>query len=101
MAGERGGDLRGATIETAGFESSKLRYRGPDHGSVLTGFQEGSYFFRVRSEEGLWSEVVEVNVKFIGRGYVILLMSLGGFVFVATVGTLLFGHFTQKDRREI
>ncbi|WP_411825916.1 hypothetical protein [Luteolibacter sp. AS25] len=73
------------------------RYTGPDLGSVLTGFPEGEYHFRVRSAEpaGDWSEPVAVEIKFMERSRVLWLMAVGVVVFLATIGTLLAGHFRK------
>lgn len=80
------------------FENAKVRYAGPDHGSVLTGFEEGSYYFRVRDAGGEWSDVVRVDIEFMDRQQVVLLMVVGGLVFLATVGALLAGHFRQRGQ---
>lgn len=92
--------------DTPGFdaESVRIRYRGADTGSVLTGLPEATHHFRVRALDetgnpaGPWSESVAVTVKFLERGRVILLLVIGGTVFVATLSTLFIGHWRQSRR---
>ncbi len=83
--------------EDANFTGAVTRYQGPDMGSVLTGFQEREYHFRVREigPAAEWSAPVSVKITYMEKSRVILLLWLGGFVFVATVGTLLVGHFRK------
>ncbi len=85
--------------EDADFSETITRYRGPDLGSVLTGFREGEYHFRVREtgQEAAWSAPVSVKIAYMEKSRVILLLWLGGLVFTATVSTLLIGHFRKTS----
>lgn len=80
------------------FLSPKTRYRGTDLGSVLSGLAEGEYHFRVRpvEPEGSWSEPVTVRIEYISKAKVVFLLSVGVVVFLATVTTLLVGHFRKS-----
>lgn len=84
---------------TPDFSETKTRYTGPDLGSVLSGLAEGEYHFRVRAADppGEWSEPVAVEIKYIERWQVILLLCVGVTVFVATIATLLAGHFRKSE----
>lgn len=84
---------------TADFSSFKTRYTGPDLGSVLSGLAEGEYHFRVRVAEpqGDWSKPVAIEIKYIERWQVLLLLSVGVTVFVATIATLLAGHLRKSE----
>ncbi len=82
-------------------EAVKIRYEGPDGGSVLTGFPEGRFHFRVRAFDaegapGSWSSPVAVEIAYMPRGRVILLLAAGVAVFLATVTTLFVCHFKSK-----
>ncbi len=92
-----GGEYELQQSDDSDFSRAVTRYRGPDMGSVLTGLVEGEYHFRVR-ETGAgaeWSPPVSVKITYMEKTRVVLLLCLGGFVFVATVGTLLVGHFRK------
>jgi len=83
------------------FTSPEPRYRGPELGSVLTGFEEGTYYFRVRAMNetgvaGPWSEPFEFNVQYADMRLVIALMVTGLIVFALTVGTIVAGHHRTK-----
>ncbi len=90
--------------ETAGFAAPVVRYRGPDLGSVLTGFDEGDYYFRVRALDpatdaaGPWSEPLRLEVRYMPMGRVALFLAAGMIVFVLTLGAILRGH--ARARRE-
>lgn len=83
--------------EVADFSSTKIRYQGPDRGSVLSGFAEGEYHFRVRAIDPTaeWSEPVTVQIEYLSKRYVVMLLGVGVVVFLTTVGTLLTGHFRK------
>ncbi len=113
LAWEVSGDRQPALFElqessAAAFSEAetRLRYRGPDRGSVVSGMREGSHYFRVRAVEadgtvGGWSEPVHVEARYISREKVVWLLSLGGVVFVATLTTLIAGHLRSDPGKEI
>ncbi len=85
----------------ATFADARTRYLGPDRASVLSGFPEGTAHFRVRTiaagdVAGAWSEPVAVEVAYMPRRQVLALLAAGAVVFIATIGTLLAGHFRKS-----
>jgi len=79
------------------FDDPATRYLGPDLGSVLTGFAEGRYYFRVRSigpegETGPWSESLPFAVEYMPMRRVLLYLATGAIVFALTVGAVVRGH---------
>ena len=91
-------------LEEAGPDEPKafaLRYAGPDASTVRTGLSEGVHHFRVRAfdadgDPGPWSEELAVEVAYMPQGKVRLLLLLGGVVVIATISTILHGHFTHR-----
>lgn len=78
---------------TNDFVTAVVRYTGPDTTSILTGLPEGVHFFRIGMEpDGRWSTPVEVEVSYVGKGILMLLLGLGFLVVVLTVGAILRGH---------
>ena len=98
-------------LEQAGneaFTTPLTRYKGPDLGSVLTGFAEGNYFFRIRAinpESGVagpWSETISFKVHYMPMGRVWLFLIAGATVFILTFGAILRGHGRAKrEDREL
>jgi hypothetical protein len=87
---------------TAGFEAPVARYEGPDLGSVLTGFAEGDYWFRVRAFDpatgaaGPWSAALRLEVRYMPMGRVALFLVAGAAVFTLTLAAILSGHARAK-----
>lgn len=86
-----GGDAEGVVV-----------YEGADRASFLSGLSEGLYRLKVRSrsadgEYPEWGEqVLTVEVKYIGRGLLIGLMTAGFITFVAIFGSIAYGHRAAK-----
>ncbi|BCX50011.1 conserved hypothetical protein [Haloferula helveola] len=85
----------------AAFSESKVRYEGPDMASVLTGLREGEYHFRVRAvdsqgEASPWSEPLVLNVKFMDRGQLTLLLVTGALVATMTVVAIISGFLKNR-----
>lgn len=85
------------------FADAVTRYQGPEQGSVLTGFAEGTYYFRVRAlgpegEPGPWLDTFVFEVEYADMRLVYSLMATGVIVFILTVGAILAGH--RKTRGE-
>lgn len=80
---------------TAGFSESRVRYRGADSATVLTGLAEGDYYFRIRAvDEGgeqPWSNVVHVDVEYMDRNQLWVLLVTGFTVVALTAGAILIG----------
>lgn len=84
----------------ADFESPVIRYEGKDSASVITGLPEGTHYFRVgTSGSDTWSDAVEIEVAFVSRGRLYLLLGLGGIVVLATVGAIIGGHWRTEAKR--
>lgn len=91
--------LQQSSTET--FATAVVRYSGPDTSSVLTGLPEGIHFFRIgEGREGSWSDPVEVEVSYVGRGTLLSLLGLGFLVVVLTVAAILGGHQRKGEIRE-
>lgn len=87
------------------FTVLKTRYQGLDRGTYISGLSEGDYFFRVRvlgeeGEAGAWSETMEVQVRYVSHTLVFWLMSIGALVFLATVYTVIKGHFREVKKSD-
>lgn len=113
LAWEATGDQESAVFElqessAAAFpeEKSRIRYRGPDRGSVVSGMAEGGHHFRVRAVKAdgtasEWSAPVHVEARYIPKEKVVWLLSMGGLVFVATLTALFAGHFRSLSGKEM
>lgn len=78
-----------------------VRYRGGDRESVITGLREGDYRFRIRAidaagDAGAWSEPLELRVRYLGRGWLFLLLGTGATVAALTVGTIVHGFLRNR-----
>lgn len=88
---------------TENFTDPLERYRGGDAGSVVTGLAEGEHYFRVRAVNAngvasAWSEPVQVEVTFMDRSRLFLLLSLGGLVVAMTICTIIAGYVSHRGR---
>lgn len=86
----------------AGFEHATTMYRGLDQASVLTGREDGRYYYRVRARlaNGTvtpWSDPVRVTVKHHSLGRALRFFATGAVVFLATLGLIVGG--TLRARR--
>ncbi len=84
------------------FASPSVRYQGPDRASVLTGFPEGQFHFRVRSYldgvAGPWSEPVSVSFDYISMTKVWVLVAVGSLMFILTIGAIGMGHCRAMEK---
>jgi hypothetical protein len=106
--------LKWNTVETAAsFELAEeipgipkvfhTRYSGNDLSSVRTGLAGGTHRFRVRAldasgKPGDWSGPLVVNVEYMRRERLVLLLALGSGVALATIAAILHGHFTHRKK---
>ncbi len=88
------------------FETARVRYRGPDLATYVSGLPDGSYYYRVRSfnkaedQYSEWSPTVLVMVKHHSLGLAFTLFSIGAVVFILTVLVVVIGAHKNpvKDR---
>ena len=81
------------------FESPLLRYEGPDSATVLSGFRDGAYYFRIReSGSDDWSEPLRIRVEYIGRSRLFFLLATGGLVVLATAGAIVGGYLHTREK---
>lgn len=93
-------ELQQATRED--FSDARALYRGPDMASVVSGLEDGTYYYRVRAavaetdadEVGPWSDPEVLVVEHHPLQLAILLMIVGGLVFAATVAVVIHGVLT-------
>jgi len=91
LEGARSGDF----AEPMGY------YSGLDERTFLSGLAEGAYFFRVRALDaearpGEWSEVLALEVDYVERWQVNLLMLVGLLCLAATVGIIVRGSLRAE-----
>lgn len=90
---------------TPDFSDVSIRYRGPDSATFVSGLPEGVFYFRIRSFDadkiGPWSgDPLTVHVNYVAPEHVVMLLALGGVVFVATVAAILRGHHRCNTGRK-
>lgn len=84
-----------------GFEAPALRYEGPDPASVITGLPEGVHYFRIGfADAEAWSDPLAVEVRFLPRGRLYLLLGLGAIVVAMTVGAIVRGSADTREGGE-
>lgn len=85
----------------AAFAQPVVFYTGPDDRTFLSGLAAGDYFFRVRSVggevPGRWSEILAVEVDYVARWQVFLLVGVGLLCLVATVGIIVRGSWRMRN----
>jgi len=79
------------------FHDAVTLYHGPDKATVISGLPNGNYFYRVRSEDGLWSKAVEVTVKHHSLGKALGFFGLGAAMFVVMVVLLVKGARRKEN----
>jgi hypothetical protein len=87
-------ELQSATDET--FETPKLMYKGPDRASFVSGLKNGTYYYRVKSENSSWSKTLVVEVEHHSIQLAMILFAVGGIVFLLTVAVVVEGTFRAK-----
>jgi len=94
-------ELQGATDED--FDEKRTYYQGPDERTFLSGLAGGDYFFRVRTvdEEGRtgpWSDMLSMEVRYVGTSRVQTLMIIGAICLAATVAIILGGSLRTRRK---
>lgn len=81
------------------FASPVVRYEGTDRSSAIGGLPEGTHYFRIRSAEGgEWSDPLAIEVVFLERSRLALLLAMGGIVVAMTIGAIVIGFFRTRER---
>ena len=87
-------------LEEAGdslFASSKMKYRGPDLATYVSGLDNGFYYYRVRAfnqtreQYSEWSPTVLVAVQHHSLNLAFTLFTIGGVVFIMTALVVIVG----------
>ncbi len=81
---------------------TRTRYQGTDPGSVISGLPAGTHYFRIRDlptdgTPGEWSAPLEVRVEFIATQWVVVLISCGALIFLATLAAIITGHLRTRQ----
>ncbi len=91
----------------ADFADATLQYGGPDVATFISGLPEGKHYFRIRAladddtnTPGVWSETLTVEVVFVSRRTVLVLMLTGMLVLILTVGAIVAGSIRMKGGRD-
>jgi hypothetical protein len=71
------------------FSDTKRIYLGHDSASFISGLKDGTYYFRVRSNGGKWSEKLVVRVKHQSLSLAFLLFNIGAIVFILTAWVII------------
>lgn len=88
------------------FATSKVKYKGPDLATYVSGLANGRYYYRVRSfnktrdQYSDWSPTVLVKVQHHSLGLAFTLFSIGAVVFILTVLVVVVGAYKNpvKDQ---
>lgn len=81
------------------FSDARVLYEGSDHASSMSGYLDGTYYFRVCDESGTrCSETLTVTVQHHSLGQALVYLALGAAVFISTLVLIVGGH--RRHRRE-
>ena len=87
-------DIEGFELQQStnkGFSDAKLIYFGPDKASFISGLENGVYYYRVRAQNGDWSETLQVTVEHQSMKLAYTLFALGFVVFALTTFVVIQG----------
>lgn len=73
----------------AGFKTARSIYQGVGAGTFISGLEDGTYYYRVRVEEGSWSAPLSIEIKHHSLKLAIFLMAIGAAVFLITLLMIL------------
>ncbi|MGI8739318.1 MAG: hypothetical protein ACR2KU_06645 [Gammaproteobacteria bacterium] len=92
-------DARFQESASRGFRKAVTIYRGPDTARVMSGQEEGKYFYRVRdtSQAGAWSNPVAVDINHHPLPRAFGFFAAGLLVFAATAAVILIGAARTRD----
>jgi hypothetical protein len=84
------------------FNDPKTLYQGPDTARLVSGRADGDYFYRVGvvddTGQQTWSDVVHVEVKHHTLSRALIFFAIGGIVFLATLGAIVYGNKTTSTK---
>ncbi|HEY9559397.1 MAG TPA: hypothetical protein VIR29_01275 [Anseongella sp.] len=83
--------------ETEAFSTPRIIYHGPDQATFISGLENGNYYFRVRRENGDWSNVMALEVNHHSLYLTFILLSIGAVVFLLTAAMVIYG--SRKSAR--
>jgi hypothetical protein len=88
------------------FSNVHVIYRGPDRARVLSGRDDGLYFFRVRAldgdgDKGAWSAPVRVEVAHHSLFKAAFFFAVGALVFLSTLGLIVSGHLRCRQGHSV
>lgn len=78
------------------FVNPKTIYSGADQGTFLSGLSDGTYYFRIKQNNGLWSNIVTIEINHHALPLALLLMGIGAVVFIVTMLVILQGRKNQE-----
>lgn len=73
------------------FNNARAIYQGPDLATFVSGLENGTYYYRIRSGEGEWSDTLLVEVRHPSLRLTFLLLGIGAVVFLLTAGIVIKG----------
>ncbi len=79
------------------FSTARLIYRGLDDATVVSGLENGTYYYRIRFVDGDWSDPVALKVKHHSHSLAIALFSLGAIVFLSTTYIVVKGALDTRS----
>jgi hypothetical protein len=81
------------------FAAATVLYSGTDTGRVVSGKPDGVWYYRLESADGsrVLSEAATIAVRHHSLGRAFLFFAVGGVVFLATLGLIV---FARPDRDE-
>lgn len=82
------------------FNSPTTVYSGNEWGTFISGLNNGTYHYRIRTENGPWSEIQTVVIEHHSLTLAFVLMMLGAFVFLLTLGLILKGAKNLKPNQK-
>lgn len=85
--------------QTPGFTSPRTIYTGQQKARTMSGVLNGTYYFRVRLQDGDWSNVVKVKVEHYELATAFMFLGLGAIVFFATATLVIRGHLSHRKTR--
>ncbi len=94
-----GAEVELQQAQSNNFKHAKTVYHGPDGATFISGLENGTYYYRLRVDNGTWSEPVALTVQHHSLRLALILCSLGAVVFALTVFVVVKGTLkTSTDQ---